>query len=181
MEWGNSSWRGLWRPEEDGAGNLSELEPGWGLRTCSRPDSGLPRTRGCSSPAQSPWAAENLGWHPEWRVPAGSPRGSHQGDSAQSHRVLGPSWWQRSPDGAVPRQGAHGPWASGPLAMEQRKVDWWTAALSPSGTLCPQQPSAPSSFPMCLGGKKAPEAASVSKALPWRRRNSNLMLEVHGS
>lgn len=43
-----------------------------------------------------------------------------------------------------------------------------------SATLCSLK------LPHVLGGKKAPEAASVSKALPWRRRNSNLMLEVHG-
>lgn len=66
-----------------------------------------------------------------------------------------PAGWRGSPDGAVHRE-LQVPWASEPLAMEQRGgEDRGTEVLSPSGTLCPQLPSAPLKLPLGLGKKES--------------------------
>ena len=123
MECVSSSWRGLWRPEEDEDRGLSELEPGWGLRTCSRLDSGLPRTRGCSSPAQSPWAAGNLNSPQSGGTKQETPGEATEGNLLRATEPSVPAGWWGSPDGAVHRQRAAIHWASEPLAVEQRGAD----------------------------------------------------------
>lgn len=115
-------------------------------------DSGLPRTRGCSSPAQCPWAAGNLGQPPELGVLGRKPQGKP------------PRGFRSEPQNPGSQLGGGG----APMVLyTDRELRSWDPLLWSRGEQTGRQlpsphpepcvlsfPLLPSSFPMCLGKKE---------------------------
>lgn len=149
MEYVSSSWRGLWRPEEDEDGDVSGLRL-WAenlLKAGLRP----PQNRRLLFTCSVPWGC----WEPGAAPRVGGTRQKTPGEATEGILLRAtepwvPARWRGSPDGAVHRE-----LRSWDPLLWSRGEQTGRQLPSPHPEPCVLSfPLLPSSFPMCVGKKE---------------------------